>query len=122
MRERRAIPQSQLWPIIVPVWNNCRDGNGEVPEENKFQLLYQSGIQLKGRTQSLTLLLRLWNTHKKGPCMTTLQKTQQAAERARCRYLHLNNGQKQLTPVVELRQGERNWKEGQSCRRTSSLN
>jgi hypothetical protein len=22
-----AIPQSQFWPIIVPVWNNYRDGN-----------------------------------------------------------------------------------------------
>jgi hypothetical protein len=34
--------------------------------------------------------------------MTALQKTQQAAERVRCRYLYPNNGQKQLTPVVEL--------------------
>jgi hypothetical protein len=34
--------------------------------------------------------------------MTALQKTQQAAERVRCRYLHPTNGQKQLTPVVEL--------------------
>jgi hypothetical protein len=31
----------------------------------------------------------------------------QAAERARCRYLHPTNGQKQLTPVVELRKAER---------------
>jgi hypothetical protein len=37
--------------------------------------------QLKGRPQDLTLLWRLWNTHKKGPTMTTLRKTQQAAER-----------------------------------------
>jgi hypothetical protein len=34
--------------------------------------------------------------------MTALQKTQQAAERVRCRYLHPINGQKLLTPVVEL--------------------
>jgi len=34
--------------------------------------------------------------------MTALQKTQQAAERVRCRYLHPTNGQKLLTPVVEL--------------------
>jgi hypothetical protein len=39
--------------------------------------------------------------------MTTLQKTQQAAERVRCRYLHPTNGQKLLIPVVEL--GE-SWK------------
>jgi hypothetical protein len=37
--------------------------------------------------------------------MTTLQKTQQAAERVRCRYLHPTNGQKLLTPVVELGKG-----------------
>jgi hypothetical protein len=46
-------------------------------------------------------------SQKKGPIMTTLQKTQQAAERVRCRYLHPINGQKQLTPVVELGKGER---------------
>jgi hypothetical protein len=32
-----AILQSQLWPIIVPVWKNYRDGNGEEPEEKKVQ-------------------------------------------------------------------------------------
>jgi hypothetical protein len=39
--------------------------------------------------------------------MITLQKTQQAAERVRCRYLHPTNGQKLLIPVVELGKG---WK------------
>jgi hypothetical protein len=39
--------------------------------------------------------------HKKGPSMTTLRKTQQAAERVRCRYLYPTNGQK-LTTVVEI--------------------
>jgi hypothetical protein len=39
--------------------------------------------------------------------MTALQKTQQAAERIRCRYLHSTNGQKLLTPVVELRKGRK---------------
>jgi hypothetical protein len=37
--------------------------------------------------------------------MTALQKTQQAAERVRCRYMHPTNGQKLLTPVVELGKG-----------------
>jgi hypothetical protein len=44
---------------------------------------------------------------KKGPIMAALQKTQQAAERVRCRYLHPTNGQKLLTSVVEL---GKNWK------------
>jgi hypothetical protein len=39
--------------------------------------------------------------------MTIPWKTQQEAERVRCRYLHPTNGQKQLTPVVELGEG---WK------------
>jgi hypothetical protein len=34
--------------------------------------------------------------------MTALRKTQQAAERVRCRYLYPTNGQKLLLPVVEL--------------------
>ena len=59
------------------------DGNVQEPEEKKVHRQAQSGIQLKGRPQGLTLLLRLWNTHKKGPIMTILQKTQQEAERVR---------------------------------------
>jgi hypothetical protein len=39
--------------------------------------------------------------------MTALGKTQQAAERVRCRYLYSTNGQKLLTPGVEL---EESWK------------
>jgi hypothetical protein len=34
--------------------------------------------------------------------MTALQKAQQAAGRVRCSCLHPTNGQKLLTPVVEL--------------------
>jgi hypothetical protein len=39
--------------------------------------------------------------------LTALWKTQQAVERVRCRYLHPTNGQKLLSPVVEL---EKSWK------------
>jgi hypothetical protein len=55
----------------------------------------------------MTLLLKQWIAQKKGPSMTVVQKMQQAAERVRCRYLHQNNGQKLLTPVVEIGKGER---------------
>jgi hypothetical protein len=39
--------------------------------------------------------------------MTSLWKTQQAAERVRCRYLYPTNGQKELTNVVDLEKAER---------------
>jgi hypothetical protein len=39
--------------------------------------------------------------------MTALRKTQQAAERVRCRYLYPTSGQKLMTPVVKLGKG---WK------------
>jgi hypothetical protein len=39
--------------------------------------------------------------------MTVLRKTQQAAERVRCIYLHATNGAKKLTPVVDLGEAER---------------
>jgi hypothetical protein len=116
------ILHSHLWPVIVPVGKNYRDGKGEEPEEKKVRWQAQSGIQLKGRSQGLTLLLRLWSTHKKEPFINALWMTQWAAERVRCRYLHLTTGQKQLTPVVELGKAERSWGEGWYCRRTSSLN
>ena len=86
---------------------NYRDGNREESEEKKVQRQAQSGIQFKGRSQGLTLLLRLWSAHKNGSITTALQKTQQATERVRCRYLYPTNGQKQLTPVVILRKTER---------------
>jgi hypothetical protein len=44
---------------------------------------------------------------QKGTYHGTLQKTQQEAERVRCRYLHPTNGQKQLTPVIVLGKAER---------------
>jgi hypothetical protein len=79
---------------------NYRDGNGKEPEEKKVQQQAQSGIQLKGRSQGLTLLLMLWRAHKKGPSITALWKTQLAAERVRCQYLHPTNGKKQLTLLL----------------------
>jgi hypothetical protein len=81
--------QSQLWPIIVPVWTNFRDGNGEKPEGKKVQLQAQNGILLKGRHQGY-----YWGygaLTKRGPSMTILQKIQQADERVRCRCLHPTN-------------------------------
>ena len=65
VKERTAIPQSKLWPIIVSFWKTCRVEKGEGPEEKKIQWQAQFGIQLKERSQGLTLLLRLWRTHKK---------------------------------------------------------
>jgi len=47
--------------------------------------------------------------------MTALQKTQQAAERVRCRYLHPVNEQKLLSPVVEL------WKSWKKLRRATPV-
>ena len=44
---------------------------------------------------------------QKGLSMTALWKTQQAAERVRYRYFHPTNGQKQLSPDVELENAER---------------
>jgi hypothetical protein len=37
------------------------DGNAEKPVEKKVQGQAQSGIQLRGMSQGLTLLLRIWD-------------------------------------------------------------
>jgi hypothetical protein len=68
--------------------------------QKEVQWHAQIGIQLKGSSPNLTLLLRLWSTPQKEHTMIAPQKTQQAAERSRCRYLHPTNEQKQLSPVV----------------------
>ena len=48
------------------VWH-AWDGNEEEPEEKKVEQQAQNGIQLNGRSQDLTLLLRLWRGYKKRP-------------------------------------------------------
>jgi hypothetical protein len=50
VRDGVAIPQSKLWPIIVPVWKNSRDGNGEEPEEKKVQWQAQKWDPAQGET------------------------------------------------------------------------
>jgi hypothetical protein len=74
--------------------------------DDKAVNIQTGSIPTQGQAQSEILLL-LWGTHKKGPIMTTLWKTQQAAERVRCRYLHPMNGQKLLILVVELRESQK---------------
>ena len=108
-------PTVKTLTIIVPVWKNYKDGNGKESKEKKVQWQAQSGMQLKGRSQDLTLLLRLWSAHKKEPSMTVPRKTQQAAERVKCSFLHPTNVQKQLTPVVELGEAGRSWGGWQPC-------
>jgi hypothetical protein len=102
VRDGVAISQSHFGAIIFPVWNNYRDGNRDKPEEKKPQ----SGIQLKGRSQGLTLLLNWWNAHKKGSIITVLRKTQQAAERVRWRFAP-NHCTEATDPCCVIREG---WK------------
>jgi hypothetical protein len=75
-----TISRSILEDLLHSVQLNYREGNGKEPEEKKVQRQAESGIQLKGRSQGLTLLLRLWSAHRKGFSMAILQRTQQVAE------------------------------------------
>jgi hypothetical protein len=84
------------------VWKNYRDGNVEESEKKMVQQQDQSGIQLKGGSKAWHYYCGYWALKKRGPIVTTLRKTQQAAERVTCSCLLPSNGQKQLTPVVEL--------------------
>ena len=68
-------------------------------EQRRSSNRQKMGFNPRG-SQSLTLLLRLWSTNKRGPIVTALRKAERAAERVRSRYLHPTNIQKQLTPVV----------------------
>jgi hypothetical protein len=59
VRDGVPVPQSKLWPIIVPLWKNCRDENEDESKEKMVQWWAQSWIQPQGQSQSLILLLRL---------------------------------------------------------------
>ena len=109
VRNGVAIPKSHLWLITVSVWI----------EEKKLQQQVQSGIQLKGKSQGLTLLLRLWSTHKKGPSMSAFWKTQQEAE-SQMQLFAPNQWTEVADPCCWIREG---WKKlRRFCRRSSSLN
>ena len=60
----------------------------------------------QGEVPSPDTITEAMSNHKKGSTMTTLQKTQQVAERVRCIYLYPTNGQKKMTPAVELGKAE----------------
>jgi hypothetical protein len=107
-------------PIIVPVWKNYRDGNGEEPEEKKVQLQAQIGTQLKGRSQGLTLLLRLWVLTKKSVCGGgNLSWLPSGRHNKQLKQIFApNQWTKAAKPSYWIREG---WGEGRSCRRTSSL-
>jgi hypothetical protein len=114
-----ATPQSHLSPIIVPIWKNYRDRNGEKkrrssdrPKVGGPKVGGPKGEGPKGRPQGLTLLLRLWSAHKKKGTYHDCPQKDPASSWVRCRYLHPTNQQKQLIPVVELGKAERSWGEG----------
>jgi hypothetical protein len=52
----------------------------EKPEKKHVQCQAQIGIQLRERTQGLTLLLMLWCAYKLRHSLAALQKIQKAAE------------------------------------------
>jgi hypothetical protein len=74
VRDRVAIPQSNTVTQNCSCLKELQEKNGEQPEEKEAQQQAQIGIQLKGRSQGLTLLLRLWPAHKKRPIMTASEK------------------------------------------------
>ena len=120
MRDRVAIPHSHFWLIIGPIWKNNIDRNGEEPEEKKFQQQAQIGIQLKGRSQCLTLLLRLWRAHNKWPITTEPLKDPTNSWNSQIQIFACNQGTE--AAILELGKAGRSWGEGRSCRRNSSLN
>ena len=99
-------PQSKLWPIIVPVWQNCRYGNGEEPEERRYSDRPKVGSSSRCGPRPDTITEAMEHLQK-GTYHDCPPKIQQAAERVRCRYLYPINGQNMLKPVVEL---EKTWK------------
>jgi hypothetical protein len=80
------------------------------------------GSSSKGGLMPDTITETMEQHTQNGSIMTCPLKDPTSRWKIRRSYLHPNNGQKQLTPVLELGKDERSWGGGRPCRRTSSLN
>lgn len=80
VRDEVAISQSKTQTISLPVWKNCKDGNGEKPEEKKGQWQSQSGTHLKWRPQDLIPLLKYRTLTKNWTIVAALRKAKQLNE------------------------------------------
>jgi hypothetical protein len=102
VRDGVSIPLSKLRPIIVPSERIIG-----LEMEKSLRKRSSSGPKWDPAQGEAARSDTITEAMERSPITTAFQKTQQAAERVRCRHLHPTNGQKLLTPEVELR---KNWK------------
>jgi hypothetical protein len=119
VRDGVAIPQSLLWPIFVPVWKNYRDGNGEKPEEKNVQWQAQSGIQIRRDPKWWHYYWGYGVLTKRNLSWLPFKRPNKQLKESDAEVCIQINGQKQLTPLIELGKAERRWLEGRSFRRTA---
>jgi hypothetical protein len=91
-----AIPRSKT---LNPNCSCLKELQGWRPRKRRYSSKWDPAQGEAPRPDTITEAMVC---SQKGPIITALQKTQQAAERVRCRYIHPTNGQKLVTPVVEL--------------------
>jgi hypothetical protein len=108
-RDVVAIPQSKILTHNCSYVKELQEQKWRLTLRKEGPVIGPNWDPAQGEAPKPVTMTEAMECSQKEPITTALRKTQQAAERVPCKYLHPTSGQKLLIPVVEKELGK-SWK------------